>query len=219
MFNEDVINIMTSADDVLEHVGSDPFGMTGVLEISEKKLDKIDKYDLTNEQDVKKIRDNIKKMNNIKTALKVWSKLSKLVTVGGVVASATSAGKAVTGELDTSEAQSNIKLAAIVSLLSLVSSSVSKLISNAIAKGKEDELLYISKSLETNITQLQKKLDSAKGPARDAIEKQIQTAESFKNKVDAQLDAMSNSRADANTKAMNRIGSAGYANAAANLVR
>lgn len=244
--SSDIFEIMENFDGVMESVEYEPFGMLYVSEALGDSLDDIDKYDLTNEQDIKKIRSNINKMNNVKIALTVWSKLSSLAVAGSVVAAVGSFGGAVgnvvsnvnttdlisgaingasMGDIvsrnagDMSSMTNTVKLATIIGLLSLITGKVAKLIAKSIAKGNEEELIYISKSLDNTISGLQSKLGSAKGPTKVTIQKQLQNAETFKNKVDAQLQSIGNSRQDANTRALNRIGNAGYANAAATLTR
>lgn len=210
--SDEIFGILNDADEVMESVGYDPLGMNFVIEasaVSDKTMDKIDKYDLSNEEDITKLRTQLKKLNNIKIALKIWSKLNIIAAIG-------STALGVSASID-SEDGNGVATGAIIGLIAIVSGQISKLIAKHIESGKEGQLIYITKSLDSTISQLEGKLSSAKGPDRERIQKQIADAQSFKNKIDAQLGVIGSNRQDANTAALNRIGNAGYANAATRL--
>lgn len=194
--NEEIFGILNDADEVMESVGYDPLGMNVLLEavptmysIAYNRMDKIDGYDLSKEEDIKKLQEKIKKTNNIKVILKIWSGVSVAAATASLLGS-------VVIDKDTTAGKVSASISAIFGLLSLVSSQVSALISNAIRKSNEGELMYISKTLDSTISQLEKKLNKANGLSKDTIEKQIRDAEAFKNKVDTQLDIINNGRKD-----------------------
>lgn len=215
---EELFGILNDADEVMESIGYDPLGMNTVLEglpsmysMINGRLDKIDGYDLSKEEDIKKLQTKIKKTNDIKVILKIWTGLSLVVSSGAFLSAAIHDPNTTSGKV-------GISLSIIFGLLSLVSGQVSALISNAIRKSNEGELMYISKTLESTIKKLDDASNKATGAGKDKIEKQIRDAESFKNKVDTQLGIIRNDRQEDAIQAMNNIGNAGYVNAGVRII-
>lgn len=215
---EELFGILNDADEVMESIGCDPLGMNTVLEglpsmysMINGRLDKIDGYDLSKEEDIKKLQTKIKKTNDIKVILKIWTGLSLVVSSGAFLSAAVHDPNTTSGKV-------GISLSIIFGLLSLVSGQVSALISNAIRKSNEGELMYISKTLESTIKKLDDASNKATGAGKDKIEKQIRDAESFKNKVDTQLGIIRNDRQEDAIQAMNNIGNAGYVNAGVRII-
>lgn len=202
MTNE-ILESIELADEVLESAEHDPFGLNI---ITEGKLDSLNPDDLQTEDGVNKLRAQIAKVNSIRLALSIWSKLTWLAAAGGAAA-----GVATAADTDGK----GLAIGGIISLISLISGKIARMVSNHMKNKQESELIYVSKTIGTTVERLKRKVGTIQDEKRrEAIEDQITKAENLKNQVDTILKTNEIGRAKDQTKAIRRMGTATYVDAA-----
>lgn len=177
--NEEIIGILNDADEVMESVTCDPFGMNGIV-LEGIKVNSLTSEQLQDPLVVKQLKKQIKSAKKWQTVLGVITKLNILLSGGMMVGGVKAAGTILTDPNNqqqtvnydkttntirvktenTPEAIKNAKLALLVPIIQLAVSVLTSIVKKAIANKEIKDMTSLSVQINKSILLYEKQLKS-----------------------------------------------------------
>lgn len=184
--NEEIIGILNDADEVMESVNCDPLGMNIVSEIANANLNSLTAKDLQDPEKMAMVKAKISSIDSTDGLMHIYSKVNKLMTVGGAAATAITHQ---TGDTDYRD------LAGALTLGNIVLGAINKKVKKSVAMKEYNELKKIDGLLTTAISDMKKNLAKASGSDKDKIQNSIDKAEQLKAYIASKKDQQMNRHA------------------------
>lgn len=177
--NEELFGILNDADEVMESVEYDPFGMNIVTEETNVNINSLTAKDLQDPEKLDAITVQLNNINSANKAASVLSKITKVLAAGSVATT----GLGVAGD-NVFVTAKGIKWTLLNGILAVVSSRVKK----SITKKNVSELNQVNSLLTTSIDDMKKAItkassDDEKKKLQDSIDK----AEKVKSYIESNL--------------------------------
>lgn len=184
MTNE-IFEIMNDADEVMENVDYDPFGMNVVIEgVKNANLNSLTAKDLQDPEKLNMVKAKIASIDSADGLMNAYSKVNKLLTLGG-------AGVTAMALKDNGDAN----LAGALTIGNAVLGMINKRVKKSVAMKEYNEIKKLDVLLKKAIADMKKAQSSASKEEKDRLQDSIDRAEQMQSYIASKQDQLMNRHA------------------------